>query len=81
MRELQAVYIIIFMLRIFKDIRTLRGLKQIELARALGVAQGSVWNWERNGERIRLPVLRRLRVVAGMTWEEFGALIDAEDSP
>lgn len=63
-----------------------RGLTAYRLARDLGIPSNQVLQWRgtksKKGNRaLRLDYLTLLRQWSGMSWDEFGALLDSEFLP
>jgi len=53
-----------------KSIRELRGLKQEEAARALGISKDTLGNYERGKSYPDIPILRRIEELYGVSYNQ-----------
>lgn len=65
-------------MRLIKTIREARELSQYGLAKQLGVPSTTILAAEKKGRSLRLDILAKLRKISGLSWTEFGRLIDQE---
>lgn len=64
--------------KVIKIIRESKGWSQYRLAQEMGIPSTTILFAEKKGRSFRLDLLARLRNISGLSWAEFGKLIDAE---
>ncbi len=64
-----------------RQVRKIAGMTIYRLAKEIGCNTSTVYQWEAGAKSMRLDYLSRVRKVSGLSWNEFGKLIDAEFNP
>jgi transcriptional regulator with XRE-family HTH domain len=65
-------------MEIVRLIRDKLGFTKYRMGQELGVSTTAIYQYEDKAESMRLDVLCRLRQVSGMSWNEFGKMLDGE---
>jgi transcriptional regulator with XRE-family HTH domain len=69
----------IMLVKIIEQILKARGVTAYRLARDLGLPNNQVVQWRSSAQKtLRLDYLCALREYSGMSWDEFGKLLDRE---
>lgn len=64
-----------------RRVRKIAAMTIYRLAKEIGTNTSTVYQWEAGARSMKLEYLAKLRRVSGLTWNEFGKMIDEEFDP
>lgn len=65
-------------MKLVRKVRDITGKTIYRLAKEVGCNTSTVYQWEAGAKSMRLDYLSKLREVSGLSWANFGKLIDEE---